>query len=258
MEDTFRWMSWNTKGLFLGFLIFPIRYFKNTTWASFKWQSDSSCSTRWRSTDVTSDVYISPAGDWYSSPHLPSLRNGVFHDASHVRDREIDVLFPEVFLDAAVIMLVQTLLGIICMQHTHSPSVQSETWEFYLFSAFLILLTFLRLEDVVTWCHVLAGDAQLGGISGWIVSIHLQHQNNSDILTHWNTPEQVSKIDSVIHFCTLNGNFDANFGPFPHRTLENKFERRFPDSASLYNNVIGNQIIKSVKKKRKTILRLTS
>lgn len=70
---------------------------------------------------------ISPHGDSGAAPpHLPSLRNSIFHDASHVSNGEIDVLFPEVLLDAAVIVVVQTLLSIVCTQQAGFLSVQSE------------------------------------------------------------------------------------------------------------------------------------
>lgn len=40
-------------------------------------------------------------------------------------------------------------------------------------------LTVLRLQDVVARGHVLPGDAQLGGIGGRAVSIHLQCEDKS-------------------------------------------------------------------------------
>lgn len=53
-----------------------------------------------------------------AAPHLPRLRDSVLHDASHVSDREVDVLFPEVLLDAAIVVIVQALLCIVCMKQT--------------------------------------------------------------------------------------------------------------------------------------------
>lgn len=41
----------------------------------------------------------------------------------------------------------------------------------------LLPLTILRLENVVTRCHVLSSDAQLGGVGGRAVSVHLQHKH---------------------------------------------------------------------------------
>lgn len=104
-----------------------------------------------------------PTTTTHAAPHLPRLRDSVLHDASHVSNREIDVLLPEVLLDAAVVVVVQTLLCVVCKKRTH---FQSEPRQLEVFSAFLMFLTFLRLEDIVTRGHVLARDAQLGGVCG--------------------------------------------------------------------------------------------
>lgn len=98
-----------------------------------------------------------------AAPHLPRLRDSVLHDASHVSDGQVDVLFSEVLLDAAIVVVVQTLLRVVCRKKT---CFQSKRPQQDVFSAFLMLLTFLRLEDIVTRRHVLARDAQLGGVGG--------------------------------------------------------------------------------------------
>lgn len=46
--------------------------------------------------------------------HFASLGNGVLHDASHIGNGEVDVLLPEVLLDAAVVVVVQTLVCVVC------------------------------------------------------------------------------------------------------------------------------------------------
>lgn len=98
-----------------------------------------------------------------TAPHLARLRDSVLHDAGHVSDGEIDVLLPEVLLDAAVVLVVQTLLCVVCGKQTRFQSKQGQLGVLW---AFLMLLTILRLEDVVTRRHILARDAQLGGVGG--------------------------------------------------------------------------------------------
>lgn len=113
-------------------------------------------------------------------PHLASLRNSILHDASHVGNRKVDVLLPEVLFEAAVVMVVQTLLCIVCTKQTHVESALSSNLTLPLvFCTSARFLTILRLEDVVTGRHVLSGDAQLGGVGGRAVSVHLQHKHVS-------------------------------------------------------------------------------
>lgn len=59
-----------------------------------------------------------PAPSLLSVTNLSSLRNSILHDASHVGNRKIDVLLPEVLFDTAVVMVIQTLLSIICRKQT--------------------------------------------------------------------------------------------------------------------------------------------
>lgn len=61
---------------------------------------------------------LAKPGEQNPDPHLPRLGDSVLHDAGHVSDGQIDVLLPEVLLDAAVVVVVQTLLCVVCMKHT--------------------------------------------------------------------------------------------------------------------------------------------
>lgn len=63
---------------------------------------------------------------WWNLEHHPSyfasLRDSILHDASHVGNRKVDVLLPEVLFNTAVIMVIQTLLCIIFTKQTHTES----------------------------------------------------------------------------------------------------------------------------------------
>ncbi len=54
-----------------------------------------------------------PAYSLLSLTDLSSLRDSILHDASHIGNRKIDVLLPEVLFDTAVIVVIQTFLCII-------------------------------------------------------------------------------------------------------------------------------------------------
>lgn len=58
--------------------------------------------------------------------HFASLRNSILHDASHVGDRKVDVLLPEVLFDTAIIMVIHTLLSIVYTKQTHTESALSQ------------------------------------------------------------------------------------------------------------------------------------
>lgn len=72
-----------------------------------------------------------------SLTNLSSLRNSILHDASHISNGKIYVLFPVVLLTAAVFMVIQILISIIYETHRESAlQEQSQNalqwrWWFY-------------------------------------------------------------------------------------------------------------------------------
>lgn len=60
--------------------------------------------------------HTKPAEQQELETYFASLGNGVLHDASHIGNGEVDVLLPEVLFNAAVVVVVQTLVCVVCTE----------------------------------------------------------------------------------------------------------------------------------------------
>lgn len=97
-------------------------------------------------------------------------------------------------------------------------------------------LTFLRLENIVTGSHVLSSDAQLGGVGGRAVSVHLQYHTAGLVIWSCSTTvnlwslnvasflephlrHDLSYLEGSQHACSSRKEKIFSFGIQPHAVL---------------------------------------
>lgn len=71
--------------------------------------------------------HTKPAEQQELETYFASLGNGVLHDASHIGNGEVDVLLPEVLFNAAVVVVVQTLVCVVCTEKGGREKRRRET-----------------------------------------------------------------------------------------------------------------------------------
>lgn len=71
--------------------------------------------------------HTKPAEQQELETYFASLGNGVLHDASDIGNGEVDVLLPEVLFNAAVVVVVQTLVCVVCTEKGGREKRRRET-----------------------------------------------------------------------------------------------------------------------------------